>query len=149
MSIVSTLLRVIIAFLVAVVATTVLAVMTQSLFVMLGLLDVGAPFQIGAFISMVGSDLIGLGPVYAIIIAIGFLIALVVARLILLVLPDMRVVAYSLAGAVCMIVILIAIRELLFGVQLIAGARTLSGLLSQVVAGGVGGYVFARLSAKP
>jgi hypothetical protein len=100
---------------------------------------------------MIGDDLTGLGPLYAIFIALGL------GRR-----PagggawPRRTAARSRAdgcsarpGVVCMLVMLTLMKEVFFGVQVIAGARSMAGLLTQAVMGGLAGAVFVRLTAPP
>lgn len=142
-------LRVIISFLVAVIVLTVLAVIAQSVFVMFGLVDVGARWEFGPVLSMIMADLMGLGPVYGPLIGVGLLIAFVAAAVLNRLIGGMRTLIFACAGAVCIGVMLVLMQEVFFGVQLIAGARSLPGFVVQVLAGLVGGYVFARMTAKP
>lgn len=144
-----TLLRVFGAYLATVLVLVALAVIAQSLFVLAGLTAVGAEIGSGDALSMIVDDLTGLGPLYAIFIALGLAIALPVAAVAGRILPVSRGWVFSAAGLVCMLVMLTLMKEVFFGVQVIAGARSLAGLLTQAVIGGVAGAVFVRLTAPP
>ncbi len=54
---------------------------------------------------------------------------------------------YSLAGAVAIFTILAAMHPIL-NVSIIAGARGLSGLLTQSIAGAIGGAVFGLIKSR-
>lgn len=100
-------------------------------------------FTLSQRLQMTGEDLLGMNA-YAVIIAIGFLIAFPVAALLKRVLPMLAGVAYPLAGAAA-IGVMFWLMNTLLGLMPISGARSDLGLAAQILAGGVGGYVFARL----
>lgn len=138
--------RVVAGFLAAIVVVTILATVLQSSFVLLMLANVGAQFSVSEAASMVIADLIGLGPLYGVIMTIGLAVAFLAAALAHRLLPLPRVLAFAGAGAVAIAVMLIAMEQVFFGVQLIAGARSMLGFMSQMVAGGVAGFAFAALT---
>lgn len=141
--------RVVFSFLVAVMVLTVLAVTAQSVFVVLGLNDVGARWEWGPVLTMIGADMQGLGPVYGPLIAIGLLVAFLAAAVLNRLIGGMRSLIFACAGAVCIGVMLMLMQEVFFGVQLIAGARSLPGFVFQMLAGLIGGFVFAQMTPKP
>ncbi len=126
-----------------------LGVMAQSTFVLRDLSAVGANIGFGEYVSMYIDDVTGLGLVYAIVNAIGFLIAFGVAAGVHRLTGLSRGFVFGIAGGVSVAVALIAIQELLFGVQLIAGARALPGFIAQVLVGLLAGYVFAKATPSP
>lgn len=142
-------LRVVGVYALAVAAMAVLGAAVQSAFVLASLSDVGAEIGAGAALAMMGADIVGLGPLYGVFIAIGFLIAFLVAALAGRWLPAPRTLVFIAAGAVCMAVMLTAMREVFFDVQLIAGARSLPGFLAQAAVGGACGALFAALTPAP
>lgn len=144
-----TILRVFGAYLAVVLILVTLAVIAQSLFVLAGLMAVGAEIGAADALSMIVDDLTGLGPLYAIFIALGLAVALPMAALAGRLLPVPRVWVFGAAGLVCMLVMLTLMKEVFFGVQVIAGARSMAGLLTQAVMGGLAGAVFVRLTASP
>ena len=141
-----TILRLILAYLAAVLVMAALGVIAQSLFVLAGLGEVGARIPLSAALGMMADDLLGLGPIYAVIIAIGFVIALPAAALAGRVLPLPRAVVFGAAGLVCIAVMLTLMKDVFFGVQLIAGARSLPGFWAQAVMGALAGLAFAALT---
>lgn len=138
--------RVLIGFLAAVVVLTGLATVLQSSFVLAALSGVGAHISVGDAAGMIASDLAGLGPLYGAFIAIALLIAFLAAAAVHRVTPLPRAVVFSGAGLVAMVVMLLAMEQVFFGVQLIAGARTFGGFLAQAFAGAVAGVVFVALT---
>ena len=78
----------------------------------------------------------------------AFLIAFLAGGLIYRFAKFGRPIVYMVAGAVAMMVMLMAMKQAFFGVDIVAGARDGFGLALQMLAGAVGGYVFARLT-KP
>ena len=88
------------------------------------------------------------GSLYGLFILIAFLIAFLAGGLIFRFAKFGRPIVYMVAGAVAMMVMLIAMKQAFFGVDIVAGARDGFGLALQMLAGAVGGYVFARLT-KP
>lgn len=144
-----TILRVFGAYLAVVLILVTLAVIAQSLFVLAGLMAVGAEIGAADALSMIVDDLVGLGPLYAIFIALGLAVALPAAALTGRLLPLPRGWVFGAAGLVCMLVMLTLMKEVFFGVQVIAGARSMAGLLTQAVLGGLAGAVFVFLTAPP
>ena len=86
-------------------------------------------------------DLAGLSGTYLPLIAVALLIALLTAAGLEKLLPGQRMVLCILAGAVGLIAIHLIMKAVL-GLNGIAATRTLAGLLSQGLAGALGGYVF-------
>lgn len=142
-------LRLPIAFVLSVALMAALGVIVQTQFVLSALKDIGAPVGVGDRIAMTGADLIGLGPLYAALIAIGFVIAFPAAALALRVAALPRTLVFAAAGAVCVGAMLVLMREVFFGVPLIAGARTLAGQSGQAVCGALAGAAFALMTRRP
>ena len=130
----------------AVIVTGIAATITSAQFVVAALADIGAVVPLGQRLALTGNDLIGLMPLYLIFIAFGFLIAFLIAALLLRFVPLPRAAVNIVAGMTAMGVMLWAMEQVFFGVPIIAGARTAAGFTGQVLCGGLGGYVFARMS---
>lgn len=141
-----TIIRLILGYLAAVLIMVALGVIAQSLFVLSGLKAVGAAIGLMEGVAMIVDDLMGLGPNYAIFIALGFAIALPVAALAGRLLPAPRALVFAAAGLVCMLVMLTLMKEVFFGVQIIAGARSLPGFWAQAIAGALAGLAFTVLT---
>ena len=144
-----TILRLVFVYIIAVVTMAALGVVAQSLFVLSGLGAVGAQIGPADALAMILDDLRGLAPLYGIFIAIGFAIALPVAALAGRLLPAPRALIFAAAGLVCMAVMLTLMKEVFFGVQVIAGARSMAGFWCQALAGGLAGLAFAALTNPP
>lgn len=85
---------------------------------------------------------------YLAIITIALLIGFLIATLLKRFLPNLARVAYPIAGAAAMAVVLGAM-YMVFQTIPVSGARSTMGFLSQVLAGGIGGLVFARIAVWP
>ena len=112
-------------------------------FVLSALDGAGASVSAGDRISMTLADITGLGPLYLVFILIGFLIAFLAGALVVRFTPLPRTLVYAAAGAVCIFVMLLLMREVFFGVPVISGARSLAGEISQAVCGAAAGAFFA------
>ncbi len=132
------------AYLLAVVATTVLGSLAATQFVLAELrtMQVAVPFSVR--IETTVHDIVGMGPTFAPIVAGALLVAFLVAALLtrFVPLPDRR--WYLVGGFVGLIAALLLIKVVLGGTP-IAGARGTLGLVSQGMAGLIGGWVFAKL----
>lgn len=138
--------RLLAAFAAAVLVMTVLGSLAQTQFVIAALKRTGAPVGWGERLAMSGADLIGFAPLYAALIAIGFLIAFAAAALVLRLVALPRTQIYGLAGAACVALMLVLMREVFFGIPLLAGAREPLGFAAQAGAGLIAGVVFALLT---
>jgi len=81
--------------------------------------------------------------IIAIALLAGFLIATILKRF----LPNLARVAYPIAGAAAIAVTLGAM-YMVFQTIPISGARSTMGFLGQVLAGAIGGWVFARIAVQ-
>ena len=106
--------------------------------------DVTMSQRLGAIVH----DVSGMTDIYLPLVAISLLLGLPVAFAVVRKRPHLRMLGYVSAGFVAMLAIHIIMKAVL-GLSGIAPTRSLWGLLAQGVAGGIGGYLFYRLSAKP
>lgn len=142
-------LRVALAFLAAVILMATTGTIAQTQFVLSALALIGAPVSLADRLAMTLADLAGFAPLYAAVIAIGFLIAFSAAGLLqrrFVALP--KIAVFAVAGAVCVAVMLIAMREVFFGIPLIAGARSTAGFLTQIACGAFAGAIFGALMSR-
>ncbi len=137
------------AFIAAVFVLTVLATVLQSVFVLAALSGVGARIGTGEAAGMILADLAGLAPLYGAFIALALLVAFLASALVHRVTPLPRTLVFAAAGLVAMGVMLLAMEQVFFGVQLIAGARTSAGFAAQILAGLLAGFTFAALTPGP
>lgn len=134
--------RLVSAFLAAVLLTGILASIVQTQFVLAALIAVGAPVGLADRLAMTGADLLGFAPLYTGLIALGFLAAFGAGALVRRWTGLPPVLVYGAAGAACLALMLALMREAFFGVPLVAGARTPAGVLAQLACGALGGAVF-------
>lgn len=137
------------AFIAAVLVLAVAGTITQSLFVLAALSGVGASISPGEAAGMILADLAALGPVYAALIALALLIAFSAGGVVRRLTGLPRTLVFCVAGLAAMAVMLLAMEQVFFGSQPIAGARTLSGFAAQMLAGLLAGFTFAALSPQP
>ncbi|MFC4725340.1 hypothetical protein AB6B38_09360 [Glycocaulis abyssi] len=123
-------------------------VIVQTQFVLAALSGAGADVSAADRLSMTLADIAGLGPLYLVFILIGFVIAFAASALVLRLAPLPRTLVYAVAGSVCMFVMLTLMREVFFGVPVIAGARSLTGEISQAVCGALAGVFYAWMTNR-
>lgn len=140
--------RVLFGYLMAVVSAYVLASLLATQLVLWDVAAMGVPVNLADRLHASSHDLVGLAPTFGALLAIGFLIAFPVAGGIIRWLPGLRVLGFTLAGAVAMLVLLSAL-QILLGVMPLAAARTWTGTCLMVLAGAMGGRVFAAVSVAP
>ena len=134
-------------FLIAAISAFVLASLFHSQFVMAELTKVGVEILINDRISMSIDDLIGLYPIYIIVIAASLFIAFIVASLLIKQFKLPPLILYFLAGGMGVTVALLAMQPVL-EITLLAGARSSFGFFCQSLSGAMGGLVFAQLRSK-
>ena len=133
------------AFALAATATSVAASVSSTQFVIaaLGGIDVGVPLP--TRIAMTVTDLGILKTLLPAVIAC-FLPAFWLAAIAASAVGANRTAWFVLAGGIALLAELLIIQAVL-GLMPVAGARTSPGLFMQGVAGAIGGYVFARMTA--
>ena len=135
------------AFVLAFVATYVLAstAITQAGLAYLASLGREIPF--GERLAAIGHDIVGMLGMFAPIVLVTMLMAYGVVALIVSRWPGLRLAGYVIggfAGLVCVHLVIQAV----FGMAPLWGARDAFGITLQGLAGAVGGYLFARFSAN-
>jgi hypothetical protein len=136
----------VIAFIAAVLVTYVLAVLMYTQINLGNLVEMGLEVTLADRVSAAFHDLLGMIVLYLPIIALAFLIAFATSHLILRWVPQLRTLAYMLAGFVGIFAVdFLLVHLVMSGAHPLAVTRTTVGLLSQCVAGAIGGYVFVRL----
>ncbi len=116
---------------------------TQSVIAGLQSINVDIPF--GTRLSMTVNDLgilSALGPLTAICFVVGFIVASLCVRY----LGGNRTVWHIVAGATALMTTLL-IMKAIFLITAIAGTRTVVGFLSFGLAGAIGGWVYAKITA--
>lgn len=138
--------RIILGFLAAVASAFVLASAFHTQMVIEALGAAGAAVPLDQRISMTAGDLVGLAPQFGAVIAIALAIGFLVAAGLRRVLKPLAKIAYPLAGAAAIGVALTAMGAAFDGITPIAGARTTLGFALQCLAGAFGGLVFAAIA---
>lgn len=133
--------KTVLAFAEAVFATTVLGSIMQTQFNLGFLQDLGVPIPLKMRLLTTAHDLWSFAPTFAMVVAIGFLIAFMVAARIIKDRPRLMTLGYILAGGVAIFAALLAM-QLIFGSPPLAAARTASGFMSLVACGCIGGFTF-------
>jgi len=127
------------AFLLAALGTYLLAVIMNAQFVMNAH---NVPINFGDRLNMTAFDVSNMG-LYLAVIAVALLLGFAIASLLKRVFPKLSGIAFPIAGAAAMGVTLGAM-YIVFQTVPISGARSTMGFLSQVIAGGVGGWIFTK-----
>lgn len=133
--------RVLIAFFPAVLIAYGLASVMATQVILAELTGMGMPITLDDRFRASLHDLAGLLSSYLPLLLIAFTLAFPVAALLARWRPDWRFLLFPLAGAVAVAALHLILKAVL-GLNGIAAVRELPGLLSQVLAGGVGGYLF-------
>ena len=132
----------------AVIVTAFLASIISTQRVIGGLTELGTDVSFGDRVSMTGYDAIHFGTLYGIFIFIALTAAFAAGGLVFRLAKFGRLIVYCVAGAVAMLVMLLAMQEVFFGVPIVGGARDEFGLALQMVAGGIGGAVYAAMTKR-
>jgi hypothetical protein len=133
-----------IALLVSAAVTALLASVFSTQFVVAGLQAINVEIPVSTRLSMTAADF-GILTVLLPAVLACFLIAFVVAGFCASRLGGSRAGWFTAAGATSLIAELM-IMQGVFGVMPVSGARSMAGLLTQGIAGAVGGYLFAWLT---
>ncbi len=139
--------RILTAFVVATLSMAIAGTVAQTQFVLAALSAIGAKASLADRMSMTAADLIGFAPLYGAIIAIGFLIAFGLAALVMRFVKLPRLPVFAIAGGFCIWLMLTLMREVFFGIPLIAGTRTATGEVVQILCGALSGALFSVLSS--
>lgn len=137
--------RIIGGYVVAVLATLVVASLVHTHFTLQGLRALGAVISPADAWATAQGDLAGLGPAFGAVIALALLIGFLVAGLARRYVKWPRPVAYGLGGGAALLTAL-WLMHWSFEITPIGSARSWAGFLSLGVAGALGGVLFALLS---
>lgn len=141
-------LRVVLAFVLAVIVTTVLGAIAHTQFVLARLSGLGVEIPLGERLSTTLHDIVGMAPLFGAIVGAGFIVAFAAGALVFRLAGVQRTLIYMVAGAVSLAVTLLVMNAV-FEITAIAGARSTLGFLAQMAAGAMGGLAFAKsLSAR-
>lgn len=140
--------RNLLAFFAAVATTTVVGSAFHTQMVFARLVDAGVEAPLAVRFQGTLNDLLGLGPLYGAVIAVGLAIGFVIAASLKRVLKPLAPIAYPLAGAAVIALALYLMSVVYYNATPIAGARGPFGFALQCLAGAAGGLVFVALSRR-
>lgn len=143
------LVRILIGYLAATAVAVTLASAFHTQMVITALGQAGAAVPLDRRLAMTSSDLVGLIPQFGAVIAIGLAVGFLIAAGLRRVLKPLAPIAYPLAGAAAIGVALTAMSMAFDGITPIAGARTTAGFALQCLAGAIGGFVFSMIAVRP
>ena len=123
--------------------TVVVGISFQTQMVLARLDGIGADVGFAERLSMTGYDIFYLGQLYFVFVAMALAIAFLAGGLIFRYAQFGRPLIYAVAGSTAMLVMLYFMKQRFFDVQIIAGARDAVGMGLQMIAGALGGLVFA------
>jgi len=138
---------------ISILLATVLVVLQTTLSNLMWLSSVDMPVTIGLTINTFFGDLIGMNFGGAIplvgLVAVGMLLAYLVAKIMLIWINTKKSYAYGLAGAAAILAIVLLMPLAFYNLDLIAGARTALGKTILILCGFLSGYYFgSRLEGK-
>ena len=134
------------AWMLATLTTVVIGVAFQTQNVISKLGDIGADVSIGDRLSMTVYDTLHLGSLYGIFILLAFFVAFLVGGIVFHLAKFGRPIIYMVAGAFAIFIMLFAMKANFFDIHIIGGAKDSFGIILQIIAGAIGGFVFSRLS---
>ena len=132
---------------------TALVVLQTTLSNLMWLSSVDMPVTIGLTFNTFFGDLIGMnsGGAFPLVglVAVGMLLAYLVAKILLIWINTKKSYAYGLAGAAAILAIVLLMPLAFYNLDLIAGARTALGKTILILCGFLSGYYFgSRLEGK-
>lgn len=138
---------------ISILLATVLVVLQTTLSNLMWLSSVDMPVTIGLTLNTFFGDLIGMNSDGAIplvgLVAVGMLLAYLVAKILLIWINTKKSYAYGLAGAAAILAIVLLMPLAFYNLDLIAGARTALGKTILILCGFLSGYYFgSRLEGK-
>lgn len=134
-------------FLLAAIVSVVSACLLHTQMVLLELSKIDIQISMQKRLYMSAQDLLGLAPTYGVIICLGLILAFSIAfalRKYLFNESNRSYYLYVVAGGAAMLTILLAMHPIL-ELTLLAGARSSTGIILQILAGLMGGLCFANL----
>lgn len=140
--------RLLLAFLLAVLLASLLASIFQTQTNLAALQALGAPMPLDVRVGTTCLDLLGFAPTFALLNALGFLIALPLATWLARRMPLLRWLIFVLAGAAAIWTALALANALAPMPTLIAADRSPFGTLGLMACGSVGALLFALLGRR-
>ena len=136
----------------SIIIATCLVILQETMSNIFWLISVDMPVSLGVFIStylnnLFAMNLSGAVPIIA-LIAIGFLIAYLVTRIILIWINVPRSYAYALAGALAILAIVLLMPLAFYNLDILAGGRSVLGKSILTFFGLLSGYYFGKTLDK-
>ena len=136
----------------SIIIATCLVILQETISNISWLLSVDMPVSLGIFIStyfnnLLAMNLSGAVPLIA-LVAIGFLIAYLVTRIILIWVNVPRPYAYGFAGATAILAIVLLMPLAFYNLDILAGGRSIFGKTILTFYGLVSGYYFGKTLDK-
>ena len=136
----------------SIIIATCLVILQETMSNIFWLISVDMPVSLGVFIStylnnLFAMNLSGAVPMIA-LIAIGFLIAYLVTRIILIWINVPRSYAYAVAGAVAILAIVLLMPLAFYNLDILAGGRSVLGKSILTFFGLLSGYYFGKTLDK-
>ena len=136
----------------SIIIATCLVILQETMTNIFWLISVDMPVSLGVFIStylnnLFAMNLSGAVPMIA-LIAIGFLIAYLVTRIILIWINVPRSYAYAVAGAVAILAIVLLMPLAFYNLDILAGGRSVLGKSILTFFGLLSGYYFGKTLDK-
>ena len=134
------------SWLAAVIIAVILGVTLQTQNIIARLGNLGADIGLSERLSMTAYDIVHLGSLYGIFIAIALGVAFLASGFLFRFTKFGRSIIYPVAGGLAILVMLLLMKRAFFDVHIIAGARDSFGIALQILAGATGGWIFAHLT---
>ena len=134
------------SWLAAVIIAVILGVTLQTQNIIARLGNLGADIGLSERLSMTVYDIIHLGSLYGIFIAIALGVAFLASGFLFRFTKFGRSIIYPIAGGLAILVMLLLMKRAFFDVHIIAGARDSFGIALQILSGAIGGWIFAQLT---
>ena len=131
---------------ISILLATVLVVLQTTLSNLMWLSSIDMPVTIGLILNTFFGDLIGMNfggalPL-VVLVAVGMLLAYLVAKILLIWINAKKSFAYGLAGAATILALVLLMPLAFYNLDLIAGARTALGKTILILCGFFSGYYF-------
>lgn len=134
-------------FLLAVLVTTLIGTLIQTQINLAALGEIGVAVDTSARLATSGADLLGFTPSFGPIVAVGFLIAFLIAALFARWWPQGKALLYPLAGFVAIITAMLLMAAI-FKLTPVAAARSTFGLIALGMSGALGGWTFWQMQRR-
>jgi len=139
-----TVLRWLLAFVLAVLVAAVAGSVVQTQFNLASIAALGISIPVDVRLEVTAFDLLSFAPTYAIVAAFALLIALLVAAWPASAFPAVGLIWYALAGFLAIYTALVCMNAML-PVTVIGAARSSAGMVSLSLAGALGGWLYGLI----